>query len=67
MVRRLNFAVNLGNGSLKFVEQPKPIVATTLDDTIGIQLKPNTIKQIQAQPAKLRAGLMLGSPEFMYY
>lgn len=67
MVRRLNFAVNLGSGAVKLVAEPKPIIAKILDDTIGIQLKPGTLKQIQAQPAKLRAGLMLGSPEFMYH
>jgi uncharacterized protein (DUF1800 family) len=71
-VRRLSFAVNLGNGTLgitipanrKLPIAPVPIA--NLMQTIDPLLKPTTRQQIQAQPAKLRPSLMLGSPEFMY-
>jgi uncharacterized protein (DUF1800 family) len=66
MVRRLNFAVNLGNGRSGLTTTVQPIATQTLETTIAIQLKPQTLKQIQAQPKNLRSGLMLGSPESMY-
>jgi uncharacterized protein (DUF1800 family) len=70
-VRRLNFAVKLGNGTIGITtpiapQKFAPIDRKTLDQTIGPWLKPKTRQAIQAQPANTRSGLMLGSPEFMY-
>lgn len=65
MDQRLNFAVRLGQGRYGLVPNPKPIGVEALEDTIAIQLKAATLKQIQSQPAYLRSALMLGSPEFM--
>jgi uncharacterized protein (DUF1800 family) len=71
-VRRLSFAVNLGNGAVgidipansKMRSLPVPI--DRLNQTIDPLLEPSTQQKIQAQPENLRSGLMLGSPEFMY-
>jgi uncharacterized protein (DUF1800 family) len=71
-VRRLSFAVGLGNGAVgidvpansKMRSLPVPI--ERLNQTIGPLLNASTQQRIQAQPENLQSGLMLGSPEFMY-
>jgi uncharacterized protein (DUF1800 family) len=66
MVRRLNFAIALGNGRSGLTTEVKLVTVNGLQTTVLPQLKPKTQQQIMAQPAGLRSGLMLGSPEFMY-
>jgi uncharacterized protein (DUF1800 family) len=71
-VRRLSFAVNLGNGTIGIAipanrKMPiAPVPIANLTQTIGPLLQSSTRERIQSQPANLRTGLMLGSPEFMY-
>jgi uncharacterized protein (DUF1800 family) len=71
-VRRLSFAVNLGNGTIGITipansKMPiAPVPIANLTQTIAPLLQPSTRQRIQLQPANLRTGLMLGSPEFMY-
>jgi uncharacterized protein (DUF1800 family) len=71
-VRRLNFAVTLGSGSIGITVpansqmKASPVAIENLTQTIDPLLKPVTRQRIQAQPQNLRTGLMLGSPEFMY-
>jgi uncharacterized protein (DUF1800 family) len=71
-VRRLNFAVTLGSGSIGITVpansqmKASPVAIENLTQTIEPLLKPVTRQRIQAQPKNLRTGLMLGSPEFMY-
>jgi uncharacterized protein (DUF1800 family) len=66
MVRRLNFAIALGNGRSGLTTEVKPVTVNSLQTTVLPQLKPKTQQQIATQSVSLRSGLMLGSPEFMY-
>jgi uncharacterized protein (DUF1800 family) len=66
MVRRLNFAIALGNGRSGLTAGVQPVTVDRLQTTVLPQLKPRTQQQIAAQSPSLRSGLMLGSPEFMY-
>jgi uncharacterized protein (DUF1800 family) len=66
MVRRLNFAIALGNGRSGLTSEVQPVPVSRLETTVLPQLKPQTQQQIAAQSVGLRSGLMLGSPEFMY-
>jgi uncharacterized protein (DUF1800 family) len=44
---------------------PQPLNADRLIATLGGQLSAKTLKAVAAAPPQLRAGLVLGSPEFM--
>jgi uncharacterized protein (DUF1800 family) len=66
MVRRLNFAINLGSGRSGVAAQTSSIDPAVLQETLGPLLKAKSKTEIARQPANLRSGLMLGSPEFMY-
>ncbi len=71
MMMRLSFATALGYGNLRFdsngmrPEKPEQRV-TQLFDTLRSLFTPQEIVKIDSQPLPLRAGLILGSPQFQY-
>ncbi len=77
MTRRLNFATNLANGKLPIsasttiaanslpTSQMVAIDPVKLAATLGNNFSANTQQAIAASDPKIRAALMLGSPEFM--
>jgi uncharacterized protein (DUF1800 family) len=64
-IQRLNFATQLANGK-GLAAQPQMINSVNLDRTIAPYLSASTKTKIVANPVKLQAALMLGSPDFMY-
>jgi uncharacterized protein (DUF1800 family) len=71
MMRRLSFATLLGSGRLskddKMMQQSTGTVdAKHLTDTLGPELTPRTLATVEETPEKLKAALILGSPEFMH-
>ncbi len=75
MMRRLSFAVALAHGNLPLTAAPDaasprrdpaaPLDAAVLMRTLGDQFSPATRSAIAAAPPALRAGIVLGAPEFM--
>lgn len=71
MTRRLSFATAVANGELSIAgvvnnrNQSKPVDAKQLVTTLGNSLSAPTQQAIASQPSKLRAALILGSPEMM--
>jgi uncharacterized protein (DUF1800 family) len=82
MTRRLSFVTNLANGSLPIsgipfkqikqnqnqqISRTSPVDAGKLEKTIGNSLSAKTQNAIStSNSSKLRAALILGSPEFMH-
>ena len=75
MVHRVNLAVAIGNGHGRFLraqDQPDPDNkdfappdAALLRDTLADHFAAHTLSTYEAAPPRLRAALLLGSPEFM--
>lgn len=71
MMMRLSFATALGHGNVR-LDPDQPDAATPeqraqqLLDTLPGLFTPKQIATIDAQPQPLRAGLILGSPQFQY-
>lgn len=77
-VGRLNFATMLGAGGLLLAApidvqharlepgKPRPLDAPDLRDELNAILHVKTRRVVAAAPVALRAGLILGSPEWMY-
>ena len=75
MMRRLSFAVALAHGNLPLTAAPdgasprrepaSPLDAAALMRTLGGAFSPATRDAIAAAAPALRAGIVLGSPEFM--
>ncbi len=77
--RRINFATALARGSLPVSAPPRgglldlapgprrayPVDASRLQEIYGSTLTPTTRDAVAAAPARLRAALILGSPDFM--
>jgi hypothetical protein len=51
---------------LKPSELAVALDAHELERTLGTLLKPKTLQTVATAPTPLQAGLILGSPEFMY-
>ncbi|MDE2070748.1 MAG: DUF1800 domain-containing protein [Gammaproteobacteria bacterium] len=71
MMMRLSFATALGHGNVRLDPgQPHPATpeqrAQQLLDTLPGLFTPMQVATIDAQPQPLRAGLILGSPQFQY-
>jgi uncharacterized protein (DUF1800 family) len=78
-LQRISFAVTLGRGSLpvsagfdvaddgvgRQFDPREPVAARRLDEIFGSTLSSSTRAVVQAAAPKLRAALILGSPEFM--
>lgn len=62
---RLPIAANPEEGKNKLPENITEVDLITLEDTLGNSFSDNTRNVIQNAPKKLRAELLLGSPEFM--
>jgi uncharacterized protein (DUF1800 family) len=74
MIQRLNFATSLGNGRslLNIEENIQPMTLDSLDtDRLNLTISPfislATQKKIASSNPRLRASLLLGSPDFMYH
>lgn len=65
MLRRINFATAMAFGRININDDQFPIPYEDLMAAIGAQLSPSTMEAIQKAPARLRAVLVLGSPEMM--
>jgi uncharacterized protein (DUF1800 family) len=68
MMRRLSFAVALGRGRLRLgaaQAEGAPLDAAALMHTLGDAFSAATRAAIAAAPLPLRAGMVLGAPEFM--
>jgi uncharacterized protein (DUF1800 family) len=72
MLRRINFALTLAKGNAPMARAEgaappanAPMQAGPLLDTLGPAIGLETMARLQAQPDALRAGLVLGSPDFM--
>jgi uncharacterized protein (DUF1800 family) len=63
IMRRLSLATAIANGALK---KQQPIDPENLSATLGNSLSVETKEVIKNSPPKLRAALILGSPEMMY-
>lgn len=63
MVRRVGFATQTANG---FLSSQQPLKSNQLRTTLGNNFAPETQQIIAKSPSKLKAALMLGSPEMMY-
>ncbi|MGV0023788.1 DUF1800 domain-containing protein [Phormidesmis priestleyi] len=66
MTRRISFATDLANGKVPIGDRPSPLNAVQLTATLGDRFSANTQTAIASSPDRLRAALILGSPEFMY-
>ncbi|MGH8278245.1 MAG: DUF1800 domain-containing protein [Gammaproteobacteria bacterium] len=71
MMMRLSFATALGHGNVRLdpdtMDQvPAAQRARQLFDTLSGLFTPQQITTIDSQPEALRAGLILGSPQFQY-
>lgn len=71
MMMRLSFATALGHGNVRLdpgdMDPTTPEQrATQLFDTLSGLFTPQQIVTIDSQPEPLRAGLILGSPQFQY-
>ncbi len=65
MLRRINFATALAFGRLNINDDQFPISYEDLMAVFDNQLSSTTMETIQKAPARLRAVLVLGSPEMM--
>jgi uncharacterized protein (DUF1800 family) len=65
MLRRINFATALAFGRININDDQFPISYEDLMAVMGHQLSSSTMDTIQKAPARLRAVLVLGSPEMM--
>jgi uncharacterized protein (DUF1800 family) len=63
MMRRISLATAIANGTLN---KQQIVDAETLSATLGNNFSTNTKETIKDSPRKLRAALILGSPEMMY-
>ena len=63
LLRRLSFVTSIAKGSLS---NQKPLETAVLEKTVGNSLTPKTKAEIAQSPEKLKATLILGSPEMMY-
>ncbi len=69
MIRRVSFATALANGNFEQrqpKEKRKPVDAVQLRKTLANHFSDQTKEVIDTSPTKLRAALILGSPEMMY-
>ncbi len=66
MIRRVNFATALANGKLKINSHDSELLdSSRLSNALGNSFSEKTQKAIESSPPRLRASLILGSPEFM--
>lgn len=72
--RRINFATALAAGRLPFAKDgdanrdaPSPVDAVRLAQTLNGQLSDATRKAVNQADPRLRAAMLLGSPDFMRY
>ncbi len=66
MVRRVNIATAIASGKLKaYEEETTPLDLDSLEQNLDGTLSEETLKKIESLPAKLRAAMILGSPDFM--
>jgi uncharacterized protein (DUF1800 family) len=63
--QRIGFATALARGNIKLTGAAQPVDAARLDAIFGAMLSNTTSAAINASPSRLRAALILGSPEFM--
>ena len=66
LLRRLSFASNLGQGKVGGLPKVKLDFQSVLTAS-DLALSDTTQSATRAAPAPLQVGLLLGSPEFMYY
>ena len=66
LLRRISLATAIGSGRMPGAQgievDPKRLL-----DAVGKELQPATIAQLEKTPQKLKAAVVLGSPEFMKY
>jgi len=65
MLRRINFATAMAFGRININDDQFPIPYEDLINVFGGQLSPSTLQVIEQAPRRLRAMLILGSPEMM--
>ena len=65
MLRRINFATALAFGRMNINDDQFPIPYDDLIAVFDHQLSSSTMEAIEKAPARLRAVLVLGSPEMM--
>jgi uncharacterized protein (DUF1800 family) len=66
LLRRLSFACNLGQGKIGGLPKTKLTYESIMANS-DIELSANTKAAVEAAKPDIRVGLVLGSPEFMYY
>jgi uncharacterized protein (DUF1800 family) len=66
LLRRLSFASNLGQGKIGGLPKT-PITFETVMANSDLALGENSRLAVEAAQPPIRVGLLLGSPEFMYY
>ena len=62
-IRRISLATAFARG---YGRQKAPVPLDQLAETLGDRFSPQTQAVIDDSPRKLRAAIMLGSPEMMY-
>lgn len=67
MLRRLSFATALSNGSIKINDSPQRPDPLQIAATMGNNFSSRTREAVDRAPQRLRAALLLGSPESMRY
>lgn len=65
MLRRINFVTALAFGRVNINDDQFPVSYDDLKTDFDLSLSPSTMQVIQSAPARLRAVLVLGSPEMM--
>jgi uncharacterized protein (DUF1800 family) len=65
MLRRINFATGLAFGRININDDQFPVSYDDIMDVFGHQLSASTMDAVQKEPARLRAMLVLGSPDMM--
>jgi uncharacterized protein (DUF1800 family) len=65
LTRRIAFATALGQGRLPLGEEPVPLDPARLQATLAGTLSRTTLDIVARNPDKLRAAMLLGSPDFM--
>jgi uncharacterized protein (DUF1800 family) len=62
MIRRISLATSIGNG---FLNQRQPVDPNRISQTLENSFSPKTQEVVNSSPPRLKAGLMLGSPEMI--
>jgi uncharacterized protein (DUF1800 family) len=67
MLRRLSFATALSNGNVKINDNPLRVDPLALSESMGNHFSSQTDGAVKKAPERLKAAMLLGSPESMRY